>query len=48
MKKVAVYEDDKRRIAEIFESINRAREQPVVRICITAIIIPGSFLLFVV
>src|SRR6267378_7648559 len=32
-RKVAVHEDDKGRIAEIFEHINQAREQLVVRIC---------------
>ena len=31
-RKIAVHEDDKGRIAEIFERINEAREQLVVRI----------------
>ena len=32
-RKIAVHEEDKGRIAEIFERINQAREQLVVRIC---------------
>ena len=35
IRKVAVYEEDKRQIAEIFERVNQAREQLVVRICMT-------------
>jgi len=34
IRKVAVYEEDKRQIAEIFERVNQAREQLVVRIWI--------------
>jgi len=31
--KIAIYEEEKRQIAEIFEGINQAREQLVVRVC---------------
>jgi hypothetical protein len=37
-RKIAVYEEDKKRIAEIFERINQAREQLVVRICLIVVI----------
>ena len=33
IRKIAVHEEDKGKIAEIFERINQAREQLVVRIC---------------
>jgi len=44
-RKIAVHEEDKRRIAEIFEHINQAREQLVVRICVIVIISRVSLLL---
>jgi len=36
---VALHEENKKQIAEIFERVNQAREQLVVRICTTIIII---------
>jgi len=36
---VADHEENKKQIAEIFERVNQAREQLVVRICTTIIII---------
>jgi len=36
------HEENKKQMAEIFERINQAREQLVVRICITIIIIHNS------
>ena len=39
---VAVHEENKKQIAEIFERDNQAREQLVVRICTTIIIIHYS------
>ena len=45
-RKIAIYEDDKGRIAEIFESINQAREQLVVRICVIILTSSLSLLLF--
>jgi len=42
---VALHEENKRQIAEIFERVNQAREQLVVRICTTIIIIHVSSLL---
>ena len=33
IRKIAVHEEDKGKIADIFKRINRAREQLVVRIC---------------
>jgi len=40
---VAVHEENKRQIAEIFERVNQAREQLVVRICTTITIIHYFF-----
>jgi len=34
IRRIAVHEEDKGKIADIFERINRAREQLVVRICV--------------
>ena len=45
-RKIAIHEDDKGRIAEIFESINQAREQLVVRICVIILTSSLSLLLF--
>jgi hypothetical protein len=36
-RKIAALEEDKGRIAEIFEHINQAREQLVVRICVIVV-----------
>jgi hypothetical protein len=44
-RKIAVHEEDKTRIAEIFENINQAREQLVVRICVVVVIFRVSLLL---
>ena len=38
-RKIAALEEDKGRIAEIFEHINQAREQLVVCICVIVIVI---------
>jgi hypothetical protein len=38
-RKIAVHEEDKGRIAEIFEHINQAREQLVVRISVIVVIL---------
>jgi len=45
-RKIAIHEDDKGRIAEIFEGINQAREQLVVRICVIVLTSSVSLLLF--
>ena len=42
IRKIAVHEEDKGKIADIFERINRAREQLVVRICEIVINFPVS------
>jgi len=42
---VALHEENKQQIAKIFERVNQAREQLVVRICTTIIIIHVSSLL---
>ena len=44
-RRIAALEEDKGRIAEIFEHINQAREQLVVRICVIVIISHASLLL---
>ena len=44
-RKIAAVEEDKGRIAEIFEYINQAREQLVVRICAIVVIFRVSLLL---
>ena len=38
IRKIAVHEEDKGKIADMFERINRAREQLVVRICVIVVI----------
>ena len=38
IRKIAVQEEDKGKIADMFERINRAREQLVVRICVIVVI----------
>jgi hypothetical protein len=43
-RKIAVLEEDQGRIAEIFENINQAREQLVVRICVIVFIFRVSLL----
>ena len=45
-RKIAIHEDDKGRIAGIFENINLAREQLVVRICVVSLSSRLSLLLF--
>ena len=45
VRKIAGHEEDKGKIADIFERINRAREQLVVRICLIVVIFPISFLI---
>jgi len=45
MRKIAVHEEDKGRIADIFERINRAREQLVVRICVIIVVFSISLLI---
>lgn len=37
IRKIAVHEEDKEKIADIFERINRAREQLIVRICVIVV-----------
>ena len=38
IRKIAVHEEDKGKIADIFERMNRAREQLVVRTCVIVVI----------
>ena len=45
IRKIAVLEEDKGKIAHIFERINRAREQLVVRICVIIVIFSISLLI---
>ena len=45
IRKIAVHEEDKGKIADIFERINRAREQLVVRICLIVVIFSSSVLI---
>jgi len=45
IRKIAVHEEDKAKIADIFERINRAREQLVVHICVIVIIFPVPLLI---
>jgi hypothetical protein len=46
VRKIAVHEDDKAQLAVIFERINQAREQLVVRICcnLSAFIVSSIYL----
>ena len=44
-RKIAVHEEDKARIAAIFERINQAREQLVVRICVIVVFNASSICL---
>ena len=45
IRKIAVHEEDKGKIADIFERINRAREQLVVRIRLIVVNFPISLLI---
>ena len=45
VRKIAGHEEDKGKIADIFERINRAREQLVVCICLIVVIFPISLLI---
>ena len=44
-RKIAIHEKDKAQIAAIFERINQAREQLVVRICVIVVFIAPSICL---
>ena len=45
IRKIAVHEEDKGKIADIFERINRAREQLVVRIYVIVVMFSISLLI---
>jgi hypothetical protein len=45
IRNIASHEKDKGEIADIFERINRAREQLVVRICVIVVIFSISLLI---
>jgi hypothetical protein len=45
IRKIAVHEEDKGKIADIFERINQAREQLVVRICVIVVTYSISLLI---